>query len=227
MLNCQRIYEYRFRNVEQARRDAVWAAIAPVIHEWLGRPQRVLDPAAGRCEFINAVPAAQRWAVDAVKYPEALPAGGVRFLVSDITRAELPEAYFDGIFVSNFLEHLRDAGEIASFLGKMWDCAKPGGRIAVLGPNFRYCSREYFDCCDHHVILTERSAEEHLHGAGFEIQRVYPRFLPYSFGGRVPTHPALVRAYLRTRPAWSLLGKQFLVIAARPGRVRGSEARDA
>jgi hypothetical protein len=99
-----------------------------------------------------------------------------------------------------------------------WDCAKPGGRIAVLGPNFRYCHREYFDCCDHRVVLTERSAEEHLYGAGFEIQRVYKRFLPFSFGGRVPTHPALVRAYLHARPAWSLLGKQFLVIAARPAR---------
>jgi hypothetical protein len=136
--------------------------------------------------------------------------------------ADLPRAYFDGIFVSNFLEHLRSADDISAFLGKMWDCARPGGRIAILGPNFRYCPREYFDCADHHVILTERSAEEQLYGAGFDIQQVHPRFLPYSFGGRLPTHPALVRAYLRLRPAWSVLGKQFLLIAARPNGSQGS-----
>jgi methyltransferase family protein len=217
MLNYQRIYEYRFRNVEQARRDRVWAAIAPVVHKWLGRPRRVLDPAAGRCEFISAVPAGERWGVDAVKYPQGSHAGTDHFIESDIMRAELPLSYFDGIFVSNFLEHLPGAPEIAAFLEKMWDCAEPGGRIAVLGPNFRYCAREYFDCADHHVALTERSTAEHLYGAGFAVTRAYPRFLPYSFGGRIPTHPALVRAYLRTRPAWSLLGKQFLLIAERPG----------
>jgi hypothetical protein len=216
MLDYKRLYEYRFRNVDQTRRDRVWSTISPVIYEWLGRPERLLDPAAGRCEFLNAVPAGERWGIDAVKYDEALPDQGVRLLVSDVMRADLPNSYFDGIFVSNFLEHLRDPDEVAAFLDKMRDCISPGGRIAVMGPNFRYCAREYFDFADHRVILTEESTAEHLHAAGFEIKQVCARFLPYSFGGRLPTHPALVRAYLRARLIWLLLGKQFLVIAERP-----------
>lgn len=216
VIDYQRLYEYRFRNVDQGRRERVWQTIAPAIWERLGRPGRLLDPAAGRCEFINAAPAAERWGVDAVKYEEAELREGTRLIVSNIMQAELPAAYFDGIFVSNFLEHLSSPDEIAVFLAKMRDCAKPGGRIAVMGPNFRCCTREYFDYADHIVILTEQSAAEHLYAAGFNVDQVHPRFLPYSFAGRVPTHPALVRAYLRMPPAWRLLGKQFLVIATRP-----------
>lgn len=216
MIDYQRLYEYRFRNVDQGRRERVWEEIAPAICERMGRPGRLLDPAAGRCEFINAAPAAERWGVDSVKYEEAHLREGTRLIVSNIMLAELPASYFDGIFVSNFLEHLRCPDEIAGFLGKMRECATPGGRIAVMGPNFRCCAREYFDCADHIAILTEQSAAEHLYAAGFTVDQVHPRFLPYSFAGRVPTHPALVRAYLRTPTAWRLLGKQFLVIASRP-----------
>jgi SAM-dependent methyltransferase len=216
LINYQRLYEYRFRNVDQTRRTDVWSVIAPAIHEWLGHPERMLDPAAGRCEFLNAISAEERWAIDAVEYEEAIPDDGIRFLISDVMRSDLPHSYFDGIFVSNFLEHLPSPDEVAAFLNKMRDCINPGGRIAVMGPNFRYCVREYFDFADHRVILTEESAAEHLYAAGFEVKQVIPRFLPYSFGGRLPTHPALVRAYLKTRFAWPLLGKQFLVIAERP-----------
>ena len=215
MIDYQRLYEYRFRNVDQAKREHAWKAIAPVIYEWIDRPERMLDPAAGRCEFINAVPAAERWGVDAVKYEETVLREGTRLLVSDIMQADLPSSYFDGIFVSNFLEHLKDSDDVAGFLDKMRACAKPGGRIAIMGPNFRYCPRDYFDYADHRVILTEESGAEQLYAAGFEIRKIYPRFLPYSFAGRLPSHPALIRTYLRTRLAWPLLGKQFLIIGIR------------
>jgi hypothetical protein len=92
----------------------------------------------------------------------------------------------------------------------------PGGRIAVMGPNFRHTVREYFDFADHTVILTERAVAEHLHAAGFDVLRVHGRFLPYTFTGRLPSTPSLVRAYLRFPLAWQLFGKQFLVIAERP-----------
>lgn len=54
-MDYQRLYEYRFRNVDESRRDAVWSAIGDYVYEQLGRPRRVLDPAAGRGEFINAI----------------------------------------------------------------------------------------------------------------------------------------------------------------------------
>jgi hypothetical protein len=222
-MNYQRLYEYRFRDVAQGRRDDVWVAVAPMLYERLKRPERVLDPAAGRCEFINAVPSRERWAVDAVAYEEGVGREGTRLIVSEIMQADLPRDYFGGVFVSNFLEHLLSQEAVAEFLEKMHDCMSPGGRIAIMGPNFRYCARDYFDFADHTVILTERGVEEHLYAAGFEIIAVHPQFLPYTFTGRLPSHPALVRAYLRFPIAWRILGKQFLVIAERTASATTSE----
>ncbi len=214
-MNHQRLYEYRFRGIDQARRAAVWREIAPFVHERLGCPQRVLDPAAGRCEFINAVPAPERWAVDMVSYDEVWAAPDTRVIVADVMSAELPVDYFGGIWVSNFLEHLMTQDDVGEFLERMCGCTQLGGRIAVMGPNFRYCSDEYFDCADHNVVLTHVGVAEHLYAAGYEPVSIIPRFLPYSFRGRLPSGPVLTRAYLRRPWAWRVLGKQFLVIAER------------
>jgi hypothetical protein len=211
-VNFQRLYEYRFRDVDQQARAAVWQEIAAFVHEQLGRPERVLDPAAGRGEFINAVPASERWAVDQVAYAEGTYNASVHSMVSDIFEAELPPGHFQGIFVSNFLEHLPTQEATATFLERMHAATAPGGRIAIMGPNFRYCAKEYFDMADHTLVYTHRAIAEHLYAAGFEPERVEPRFLPYSFTGRLPPSATLTRHYLRTPSAWRVLGKQFLVI---------------
>jgi SAM-dependent methyltransferase len=216
-INYKRLYEYRFREVDQASKQAVWREIARYVHVRMGAPARVLDPAAGRGEFITAIPAAERWGVDRVGQgaPEA---AGVKFIIADIRDAVLPEAYFDGVFASNFLEHLPDQNTVARVLGKLYTAMEPGGRIAIMGPNYRYCAREYFDCADHIVILSHVAVAEHLYAAGFSITSVSPRFLPYSFRGVLPPSPALTRMYLRMPVFWRLLGKQFLVLGRKPAQ---------
>ena len=216
-MDYERLYEYRFRNVDQADREAVWREIAPYITERaLASPERLLDPAAGRREFIAAAPAKERWAVDAVDYGAAVEGSGIRVVVAEIMSAELPADHFDGVFVSNFLEHLGGQERVHEFLRKIRAAMEPGGRIAIMGPNFRYCAKRYFDFADHIVALSHLAVAEHLHAAGYEVERVTPRFLPYSFGGRLPASRALTRAYLRSPWAWRLLGKQFLVVGRRP-----------
>jgi hypothetical protein len=211
-LNYERLYSYRFRDIDQEARIAVWKEIAPHVHGLMGAPQKLLDPAAGRGEFIGAVPARETWAVDEVAYPEAGHKPDTNVIVSPIMNAELPPGHFDGVYVSNFLEHLRDQEAIAAFLEKMHAAMEPGGRIAIMGPNYRYCADEYWDCADHYVALTHVAIAEHLYAAGFEPQRIVPRYLPYSFRGILPPSRALTRTYLRMPFAWRLLGKQFLVI---------------
>jgi Methyltransferase domain len=214
-MNYERLYAYRFRDVDQRRRAAVWEEIAPHVHSLMGFPDRVLDPAAGRGEFIGSIEAKETWAVDEVAYPEANHAPGTRTIVASIMDVELPEGHFDGVFVSNFLEHLPDQEAIAAFLEKMHGAMGSSGRIAIMGPNYRYSTKEYWDCADHHVALTHTAIAEHLYAAGFEPELVVPRYLPYSFRGILPPSRRLTRAYLRMRPAWRLLGKQFLVIGRR------------
>jgi hypothetical protein len=82
-----------------------------------------------------------------------------------------------------------------------------------MGPNFKYAYREYFDFADHSVCLSELGAAEHLVGAGFNIAKIYPRFLPLSFRGGLPVNKFLIQAYLQMPFAWRFFGKQFLLVA--------------
>lgn len=214
-IDYTRLYDFRFRNVATTRRERVWAEIAPWLHRRLGRPDRVLDAAAGRGEFINAVHAPERWAVDVVDAPSLHHDPSVKTVIGNVLDVDLPVDGFDGILVSNLLEHFASQDQVGTFLRRMHRVLAPGGRIAVLGPNFRYCADNYFDCADHTLALTHRSVEEHLHAAGFDVESITPKVLPFTFAGRLPAHHLLVRAYLRFRPAWWLLGKQFLVIGRR------------
>ncbi|MFN3533172.1 MAG: class I SAM-dependent methyltransferase [Candidatus Brocadia sp.] len=179
----------------------------------LGQPERVLDPAAGRGEFISAIPAKERWAVDEAAYDWENHLNGVKFIKSNILKVDLKDEYFDGILVSNFLEHLLNQEQVITFLEKMYCALKRGGRIIILGPNFKYCVSQYFDCADHVLALTDVSVAEYLYVVGFCIKRVIPRFIPYSFRGMLPASQFLTRWYLRFPFLWNFLGKQFLLVA--------------
>jgi SAM-dependent methyltransferase len=225
-IDYARLYEYRFRDVDQAGKLAVWGEIARYVHARMGAPERVLDAAAGQGEFIRSVPAAERWGVDLVEQFD-LEAADVKMIISDIMDAELPAGYFDGVWVSNFLEHLPDQNAVADLLGKLHAAMRVGGRIAIMGPNFKYCPREYFDCADHTVILTHVAVAEHLYAAGFEIESVAGRFLPFSFRGLLPPSVRLTRVYLRTPALWPLLGKQFFLIARKVDVNQGEQPTSA
>ena len=213
-MDFQRLYEFRFRDLDQPERGAVWTAIADDLHVRMGKPQTVLDPACGRGEFISAVPAAERWAIDQIPSVADLGRLGIHTIVADMLEVDLPTGHFDGILLSNILEHLMTYEDVQRCLRKMHVATRPGGVVAVLGPNFKYCADEYFDCADHVLALTHVSVQEHLYAAGFEIRSVTPRYLPYSFRGRLPPSERLTRLYLRNPWAFRFLGKQFLVTAA-------------
>ena len=137
-IDYQRLYEYRFRDVDQVSRQAVWHEIAADIYRRMGAPKKVLDPAAGRCEFINAVPAAERWAVDTVDHNK-FRHSDIKVIIADILDAELPPDYFDGVFVSNFLEHLPSQDVVGTVLAKLrdidgtrWHAGRPRAELQVL-----------------------------------------------------------------------------------------------
>jgi hypothetical protein len=75
----------------------------------------------------------------------------------------------------------------------------------------------YWDFIDHKVALTERSLVEAAETAGFQMERLVVRFLPYTTKSRLPQHPLVVRAYLHLRFAWPFLGGQTLYVGS-PGR---------
>ena len=74
----------------------------------------------------------------------------------------------------------------------------------------------YWDFFDHHVPLTERSLAELFATEGFDLERIIPRFLPFTTVV-APRYPLwCVQLYLCLPPLWRLFGGQFLVVARRP-----------
>ena len=123
--------------------------------------------------------------------------------------------YYDLIFVSNFLEHLENSEVAFVLIEKLKNALSSDGKLIIMGPNFKYCVKEYFDCSDHKLILTEVSLSEILFSAGFNKIKIWPKFLPYSFRGKLPVNRLLVRIYLNLPFVWKIFGKQFLVIATK------------
>ncbi len=216
-LDLKRVYEYRFENIEQSQRENAWKVIARAIGAsfFPKDATRLLDPAAGRGEFISNVVASERWAVDLVDQMPDAAKKDVKFIEGDVLSVKLPLGYFDGVFVSNFLEHLESPGHIQKFLKRIHSLLREGGHLVIMGPNFKYAFKEYFDCADHLLPLTDNSVAEHLYAAGFKIERQIPKFLPYSFRSRLPSSPFLIALYLRLPFVWGIFGKQFLMVGKR------------
>ena len=150
-------------------------------------------------------------------------APGVIFLEQDCSEPwRVQPGTLDVVFTSNFLEHLSSKRLVDATLSHALTALKPGGRCIVLGPNVRYLPGKYWDFWDHHVPLSDLSIIEALGNQGFEIERAWPRFLPYTMAGTGVQYPMLLlKIYLRTRLAWRVFGKQFLVVARKP-RLPGS-----
>ena len=213
-MNYERIYEYRFKDIDIKKKNIVWKEIAEFIRELTDHPQTILDPAGGMCEFINNINAPEKWTIDLNEaFLEKYADKSIKKIIGNNLSVELPDNYFDLAFVSNFLEHLSSQEQVGEFLQKIFRAVKPNGFIAVMGPNFKYAFREYFDFADHTVCLSETGAAEHLVGAGFDIVKIYSRFLPLSFRGGLPVNKFLIQSYLKMPFAWRFFGKQFLIIA--------------
>jgi len=198
---------------EDPSRAIVWKAVAGHLARWVPPTAHVLEVGAGYCEWINNVSAARRVALDVWPGFTRFVARGVEPVVLDAScdLRMLGAATFDVVLASNVLEHfVPDVA--ASVVSDMASLLKPGGRLIVIQPNFRYASRHYFDDYTHRAVFTDVSLPALLKAHGFAIDVVKPRFLPYSMrNSRLPIHAWTVRAYLAS-PIKPMAG-QMLVVA--------------
>lgn len=212
------LYRIRFPERELQRKNDIWKVLTrDFFQRWISLEDTVIDVACGYGEFINNIQAKQRIAVDLNPDTRAKLDSSIVFHQEPATSlSAIGKGIADVVFTSNFLEHLPDKQTLDVFLAQVWETLAPGGRYLILGPNLRYVPGEYWDFYDHHLGLTHLSLAEALQLSGFQVRVNIPRFLPYTTQGKLPTHPALVKLYLKLPIAWPLLGKQFFLVAEKP-----------
>jgi SAM-dependent methyltransferase len=211
--DLERLYRNRFSG-EADYRKLVWGILAEYFSQWIRPDDSVLDLGAGYCEFINAIRARARYAIDLNPDTREHAAPGVSVLLQDCSEPwRLPSDSIDCIFTSNFLEHLHNKEAATKAALQAHRCLKPRGLLLALGPNIRYLTGAYWDFIDHYLPLTDLSISELLSTCGFTTERRIARFLPYTMSKNRKYPGWMLRAYLRTPALWPIFGKQFLVVA--------------
>ena len=213
------IYRNRFDERELASKRVLWQVLVDdFFQRYVPRDGTVVDLGAGNCEFVNAVAAQRRVAVDlnpdTVGYAEP-GRGGADHAVGRARRTDR--------WQRRHCLHVQ-------LLRAPTDEVRPDGHAARVPPGdpARWPDRgadaehpvptgRYWDYLDHHLPLTDLSVAEALELSGYVVEERIGRFLPYTVkDARFEVRPVMVRSYLRVRPAWRFLGKQMLVV----GRAR-------
>jgi SAM-dependent methyltransferase len=213
------IYQRRFEGAQDYRNRVWQVLIADFFGQWIPPEATVLDLGCGYGEFINNVCCRAKYGMDLNPIAAKLLGPEVQFIQQDSsTPWPVADDGLDVIFTSNFFEHLSDKRTLSATLDQAQRCLKPGGRLIAMGPNIKFLPGTYWDFWDHYLPLTEASLSEGLQTHGFEVTTCLDRFLPY-FMVHAPKYPLIfLKLYLKIRPAWRIWGKQFLVVARKPGR---------
>lgn len=208
-------YTRRFSKKERSTRNKMWQTLCSFyLQKFVKRSDTVMDIGAGYCEFINNIKCKKKIAVDI--NPDTKLAARPEVNVISANILGLPQklnASAEVVFASNFLEHLKDRDEVVKVLDKINKLLKSNGKFLLLQPNIDLIKERYWDFIDHKAILNTRSIIESLELAGFKVNLLVERFLPYTTKNIfIPMFPILLKIYLllpeRIRP---FPGQTFVV----------------
>ncbi len=199
------------RLAHDPRRESLWAHLTPYLAKYVPPDAAVLELGAGYCYFINRVHAARRVAVDSSPDLLRWKGSSVEAHVSDaleyLRTAEAEQ--FDFVFASNFFEHF-EWPQLNEMLRLLHRAIRPGGRLAIIQPNFRLVPGRYFDDYTHRAIFTDVSVRDWLASGGFRVIKLVPRFLPFTVKSAAGRLTFLVPLYLRL-PFRPFAGQMFAV----------------
>ncbi len=206
-MQCQR---YPFLSY----RTKVWLEIIRYIARDCPQVENLLELGPGYCDFINYFPATTKTCVDRNETMRQYSNPGIRFvceeagLISGIASSSL-----DLVFASNFLEHL-GYEEHQVLLPNIHRVLSATGHLALIQPNYRLNPDHYFDDATHRTIFSDQNISNFLDDYGFKINKLIPRFLPFSLKSRLPKWPILVRLYLAS-PIRPFAGQMYILAQKR------------
>ena len=122
---------HRTRSQPDARRRVLWQTLVACVFQKQIPPEAVvLELGAGYGDFINAVTARRRLAVDVWPGMVAHLEAGVEGLVTSITRLDgVPDSSVDYVFSSNCFEHVSQP-DLMECLAQLRRKMKPGAMLS-------------------------------------------------------------------------------------------------
>lgn len=216
------LYARRYSPRQVRAREHTWEVLCrDFLQPYVAPTDTVVDLGAGEGFFIRNIRAARRIAVDLSQHCRALEAQGIEVMIAPATDfARHLQSRVDVVFMSNLLEHLPSKRIVLDVLEECHGALRPGGLLLVLQPSIRYVGPAYWDYIDHHIALTEHSLVEALEVTGFTVERLIPRFLPYTAKSALGNLAFLVRIYLRVPFLWRIFGQQSFAVARAGGPAR-------
>ncbi len=201
-------FDTRFKYTK--KRDEIWKVLCRYLQQFIPEGARVLDAGAGYCYFINNINAGEKYALDRDREVLNCADDNVNRIIGNAASTKFEDGFFDVIFSSNLLEHL-SINEILQTLNEFNRVTKEGGIVIIISPNFKYCFRVYFDDFTHKSIITDNSLKDMLHASGFRVEKIMPKFLPFSAESKLPKSDLLLRLYLKS--PWKPFAGQMLAVA--------------
>jgi ubiquinone/menaquinone biosynthesis C-methylase UbiE len=200
------------------KRLVLWKAlVTEVFQAFVPAGGTVVELGAGWCDFINSVQARRRIAVDVWPGVAAQAASGVEAHVGPAEDLPfLADSSVDLVFASNLLEHMTHE-QIDALTSEARRILRPGGRLVLVQPNYRLCSKRYFDDYTHITVWSDIGLATYLQATGWQLERVEGRFLPLTVKSRLPVSATLIRAYLHS-PVKPLAGQMLLVASPNAGQ---------
>lgn len=209
----QEMYRRRFDPDTEFRKGMYKILCENFFQKYIPEGSSVLEIGAGHCEFINAIRAKNKIALDVNQDVRLHSNDDIRVIIGKSTHMEsIEDESIDRVFANNFFEHLTKP-DIIRTLHEVHRVLKPGGELLVLQPNIRYCASDYWMFFDHITPLDDRSMGEALEITGFLIKECIPRFLPYTTKSRLPKSLTGLKVYIRLPVIWKLIGKQAFIRA--------------
>lgn len=219
--NEKDIYAKRFTQIELEARNVAWQVLCPkFFQKYISTDSVIVDIGAGDGFFSRYIVGRRKIAVDISEHVRQLSTYGIEVLQMPATDfADHLDEQADIVFMSNFLEHLPTKRHVIEVFQACHQALKPGGKILMLQPNLRYIGVRYWDFIDHHIGLTEHSLAEGLIATGFKVEKMIPRFFPFTSKSTLG-HIAgsrycafLVSLYLKLPFFWRFFGTQTFIAA--------------